>query len=291
MAIGTTAAVIGGAALIGAGASIYGSRSAARAQSSAADRAAQSQLDAARIASNTQLEMFDTTRADAAPWMDAGQNALAALQFEMGLGGRPMVTDPNANPRLVARRDELRDTAANSPSAGVRASAERWLDTDRFTGLETPFRGFEATPGYAFQRDQGTSAIDASAAARGMLRSGATLKAQERFGQGIAAQEYNNYLNRLSGISGVGQASTGQIGALGTSVAGQIGNNALMGGQGAANSALAGGAARASAYNSMGSAINNLAGNALGAAAFGGYLSPSGGGNSWAGQYSSGWRP
>ena len=61
---------------------------------------------------------------------------------------------------------------------------------------------FQTSPGYQFQMEQGLRGIDAGAASRGMLRSGATLKAEETFGQGLANQDFTNYFNRLYSLSG-----------------------------------------------------------------------------------------
>jgi hypothetical protein len=51
-------------------------------------------------------------------------------------------------------------------------------------------------PGYAFRMKEGLKAVDAQAAARGGLISGAALKASQRFGQDMASQEYQNAFNR-----------------------------------------------------------------------------------------------
>lgn len=64
--------------VLGGGIQAMGARSAARAQTDAANR---------QLA--LQREVYDTQRADFAPYVDAGGNALAALNFEYGLGGRP----------------------------------------------------------------------------------------------------------------------------------------------------------------------------------------------------------
>lgn len=134
------------------------------------------------------------------PYRESGENALAAYNYEMGMGSRP-----------------------------------------------SDYSGFQETPGFQFQMNQGQQAIDGSAAARGQVFSGATLKAQQQFGQGLANQEYGNYLNRLSGMAGAGQAAAGQqataAGNMGVSsgnalasignaqAAGAIGmGNAVMGG-------------------------------------------------------------
>jgi len=51
-------------------------------------------------------------------------------------------------------------------------------------------------PGFQFRLDQGRKALEASAAGRGKLRSGGTLKDILGYGQNFASQEYNNVYNR-----------------------------------------------------------------------------------------------
>jgi hypothetical protein len=55
---------------------------------------------------------------------------------------------------------------------------------------------FQADPGYAFRLSEGMKALDRTAAARGGLLSGATLKGAQQYGQGLASQEYQNAFNR-----------------------------------------------------------------------------------------------
>ena len=100
--------------------------------------------------------------------------------------------------------------------------------------------GFEASPGYQFRMDQGTKAVERSAAARGSLQSGATMKALQREGQGEASQEFGNYMSQLAGLSGQGLQATSQLGALRTN------NQANQ-----ANLMAGAGAARASGYNAL----------------------------------------
>jgi hypothetical protein len=63
---------------------------------------------------------------------------------------------------------------------------------------------FQSSPGYQFQLDQGLRAVDAGAAASGMLRSGATLKAEQTFGQGLANTDFGQYFSRLNALSTLG---------------------------------------------------------------------------------------
>lgn len=123
----------------------------------------------------------------------------------------------------------------------------------------TPFtmQQFQADPGYAFRMQEGLKALDRSAAARGGLLSGATLRGAQRYGQDLGSQEYTNAFNRyqienaarlnpLQSLTGMGMTSANTL----TNAAGQLGQNI------GANMINAGNA-RASSY--MGTA-NALAG-------------------------------
>ena len=57
---------------------------------------------------------------------------------------------------------------------------------------------FQKDPGYQFRMDEGTKALERSAAARGGLSSGSTLKALTRYGQDYASNEYQNAYNRFN---------------------------------------------------------------------------------------------
>lgn len=78
--------------------------------------------------------------------------------------------------------------------------------------------GFDATsaiqntPGYQFQYDQGLDAGNRAAAAAGTLNSGGTVKAQTRYGQGYAQNAYQNQLNNLYKVAGLGEFATNNMG-------------------------------------------------------------------------------
>lgn len=79
------------------------------------------------------------------------------------------------------------------------------------------------TPGYQFGLQEGSGRIEASAAARGGLNSGATMKALQKYGTDFADQQgYRPYMNDLSNLFGGGQQAASQIG----SAAGQYGQQA-----------------------------------------------------------------
>lgn len=113
---------------------------------------------------------------------------------------------------------------------------------------------FQADPGYGFRMSEGMKGLERSAAARGGLLSGATLKGIQRYGQDLASQEYTNAFNRyqternarlnpLQSLAGVGQTATNQLGAAGQNYA-----------TGAGEALGAGAQARASGYMGMANA-------------------------------------
>ena len=118
---------------------------------------------------------------------------------------------------------------------------------------------FQQDPGYAFRLSEGMKALDRTAAARGGLLSGATLKGAQRYGQDLGSQEYMNAFNRyqternaqlnpLQSLAGVGQTATGALTNAYGAYGAQTGQNlqdvasarasGYLGGQNALTSAL-----------------------------------------------------
>ena len=73
------------------------------------------------------------------------------------------------------------------------------------------FQNYADSAGAKFTLDQGSQAITDNNAANGMLRSGATLKALTRFGQGNAQQYVQDYMKNLLGLSTVGTQAAGVL--------------------------------------------------------------------------------
>jgi hypothetical protein len=120
-------------------------------------------------------------------------------------------------------------------------------------------------PGYAFRLGEGMKALERSAAARGGLVSGATMKGLQRYGQDLASQEYGAAYNRLAGLANVGPRAAGVMSDLGQTYATNVGNLMVGQGQTAANALLA----RGSAYQRGAGDIASLAGRYYGG--YGGY--------------------
>lgn len=188
---------------------------------SGAHKAATTQARAQKQAGQIATDTFDKQAALNEPFRAAGVAGVNALAQGLGVGG-----DPNA---------------AN------------------YGALNKPFSAtdFATDPGYGFRLSEGQKALEHSAAARGGLLSGATLKGTERFAQGLASDEYMNAFTRyqternarigaLQSLSGVGQSATNSM----TNAAGAYGTNQSEAATGA-------GAARASGYVGATNAVTN----------------------------------
>ncbi len=102
------------------------------------------------------------------------------------------------------------------------------------------FDTWRATPGYQFGLDEGNKQVQSSAAARGGLNSGATLKALQRYGTDYADQQgYTPYMNKLAGLFGGAQTAAGQMGSYGQNAANQMGQNTQNAANARANSTYA----------------------------------------------------
>jgi hypothetical protein len=169
--------------------------------------------------------------------------------------------------------DSATSKANAAQQAGLvqaRADLEPWRTTGgtantataNLLGLNGPdaatsaMNNFQTSPGYTWSRDQGLRAVDAGAAAHGLLRSGATLKAEQTFGTGLADQEFGQYYNRLYQLSNLGESA-----ATGSATASQ--NTA----KDIAATDLSQGSALASIYGNtaqgIGNAANSYANNSL----------------------------
>lgn len=153
----------------------------------------------------------------------------------------------------------------------IRADQEPWrkAGASALTGLQdADFQrdftagDFQKDPGYDFRMSEGQRALERSAAARGGLQSGGTMKALSRYGQDYASNEYNNAynrfnadrdrrFNRLSSITSFGQTANSQIGAAGQNYANTVGSNLT-------NLGNAQGAAKMAQANAWGNALSGV---------------------------------
>ena len=137
--------------------------------------------------------------------------------------------------------------------SGLKSYADA-LGLNGQAGVDATRNAFQTGPGYQFAMDQGLGALERRAAAQGRLGSGQTGIDTLQFAQGLANQEWGNWLNNLqsygntqagiyTGALGGQAGSLNNLASLATNTSGQkvdlIGNitNGLMG----ANNQYAGG--------------------------------------------------
>jgi hypothetical protein len=271
--------------LIPAGAALLGGAM----QSRAAGKAADASAAASDRASDVQREMFERNVELQAPFREGGLAAQNRLMTLLGLAPPDAPSGGNGIAGMVAGAV---GNALRQPGVNVDRNSPDFGRYARDFGMSD----FQTDPGYAFRMSEGMKGLERSAAARGGLLSGGTLKGIQRFGQDLASQEYTNAFNRyqtnraaqlnpLQSLAGVGQTSANTLGAAGTQFANTMGNIGMNQANVQGNAAMA----RASAY---GNTLNQLSGLA------GGYFGRSGGGtasgigpNTYSGQGPYGYAP
>lgn len=256
MALSLGAAILG-AAVVGGGAALV---------------AGKAQADAAGDAASLQAQQFQQTRTDLAPWRNVGKVALTELADLYGLPVEGRIDDaPGGTPATPDRFEPIsgprrggfgpRDIRGRRPG-GVAGALQRLIPgTPGTPAGEQPTREerqkaasdrFFTSPSYGFRLEEGISALDKSAAARGKLNSGAQGRALQRYGQGLAASEFGDYANRLASLAGVGKSATtttAQAGAASAATQGQFIQNK--------------GTARASGYAGVANAVSGGVENLL----------------------------
>lgn len=134
---------------------------------------------------------------------------------------------------------------------------------------------FQSSPGFDFQLNQGVDALSRAGVARGVA-TGNTLQDAQKFGTGLAQQDWGNYVSRLQPFMGATQnAAAGQAGVLtseGNALNQSYGQQGNLGyqtqtgiGDAKATAAMDRNRASGQAWN----AIGNVAGLAVGAAGAG----------------------
>ena len=198
-------------------------------QSSAAKSAVNTQAESAAQATQAELEMYYKSREDMAPWRKAGAEALGGY-------------------------DEM---------------IQKYLGvTNQYQNVLMNPDQYLQSPGYNWLLEQGNLNLARGASASGKLGSGQYSKDIMAYGQGLASQDYNNYLNQLLNSQNwdLNQAGTaanmyGNLAGLGQNAAIQGGQQAVATGQSVGQNYLAAGNAQAGNYINQANAQTGLYGN------------------------------
>jgi hypothetical protein len=210
---------------------------------------------------------------------------LAAIIASGGLGAltsnQAATTMANAQTEAARIQKEAADKAAQTQLDifnQIRTDQTPWREagTDALGKLGTFFTDnpdfgmaqFQADPGYSFRLSEGMKALQNSAAAKGNLLSGNTLKGITNYGQETASQEYNNAFNRyqtqrgqklnhLQSLAGVGQSAVQQTGQAGQNYANNAGSAYINGANAQAAGVTGAADATASGWAGGANALNN----------------------------------
>ena len=220
------------ATVIGAGLSASSASKGSKSQITAARAAGLQEEKASKDAQAIQQFNLDRTRADSAPWVNAGEGALNQLAWKMGVTPTNRI-DPNFTQtrdqiynRLLGtgqydeiwgkRMDLKRTNTAALNAETDRLFAEQQAKQRQAQAQQTPgdpndfgslSRNFtmadrDADPvyqsGLQFGLDQGTQGIERQAAASGNQLSGATLKALARYGNDYGSTKAQGAYERFN---------------------------------------------------------------------------------------------
>lgn len=263
--------------------SVLGGLFSSKSQSDAADTQADAALMGAAMEANTasnalgfQKEVFAEQQANTAPYLQSSQDALAAYNYEMTGGDAPII---GGTPLAIGKRDVATPGGGSATAYFVGAdgkqfsdlaSAKQYASDNRRGGRE--YEGYTASAGFKNQLAGGRDAITSSAATRGMLYSGDTLQGLRKFGQDLAQEDRDQYMNRLAVASGMQPLSIAN--ASGTGYANAASSIAQSAGVAQANGVLQAGNAQAQGTLGVGNAWTNAlngVGSAIGYAQGGGF--------------------
>jgi hypothetical protein len=240
-----------GTALLGGGVLGYlGSQK----QASAAESAAQTQLQGTQDAARIQREMFDILNAQQAPFREAGYGALTSIKSML--------------PQFTAQYPAYKEFTAADLKSNLAPNYQFMLEQ----GLGATRQGMNVgSPGSNVTTAATKFAEDyASNAYQNALQN---YMAQQAQGFNQYQTGLGNVYNRLASIAGLGQTATGQSAQLGAATGSNLsqlavgGAGALAGGQVGAANAMAGGLSNIGSSLTLASLLNRPAANAATAGA------------------------
>jgi hypothetical protein len=227
---------VAGATFVGSLIGASSSRSAAKTQSAATDRAAELQKEIADAQLALQREMYEKTRADQAPYRTAGYNALAEMQrtagnvpgaFKFGAG------DYTADPGYAFRLAEGRKALASKARARGGLVSGQTLKGMQDYAQESASQEF----GNAYNR------------------------ALTGYNTDVARE--NQLYNRQAALSGIGQTSTNLVGQAGQNYATSAGNALGSYGSNVSNLMTSGAASEAAGRIGVANAVTGGVGTYL----------------------------
>lgn len=278
-------AIIGAGALT-AGGAVVASKSNSKAINKAT--AAQTQSNTESVA--LQRDIYGQNKAVLSPFVQRGNAAGEAMNALLGLTG----TNDNVQQLPAQQPNALAQYAygfegMDGPRGGYRPYETMGGDRPTMPGPISGFGGgtfdmqgnpvtvgtqgqpapnaaanafdiFRNSTGYKFRLGQGMDAVNSGYAGRGVLQSGAAIKAINEYGQDFASGEFGNYLGYLGNQQGVGLSGASALAGVGQGYA----NNITSMNQNNANALGQIAVARANNNNALIQGIGSAVGNTVG---------------------------
>ncbi len=163
------------------------------------------------------LAIVGSAAIGAAATSSAASSASKASQAATAANAQTIANTQAAN-NAIEKPYEDRGNAAGDEING-------FLGLDGSSGQSQAFSDYLNSSGEKFQLNQGTAAIDSNAATSGLLNSGSTLKALDKYGQNVASTYSQNYLSDLATQQAAGAQAAGT----------NVNSNSQAGGESIAN--------------------------------------------------------
>lgn len=211
---------------------------------------------------NQALARINPAYSEAQGYLGTGNDAiLAALQQAYG-DSMGLIGGSQQNQLDAIRQGVTQSGGYYQPyiNAGTKSLAN-------LSGMTGPVVDLSADPGYRFRQQQGQSAIQNSAASRGGLLGGNTLKALQSYSQDLASQEYQNAFNRAQQQYQNDYLRNLALAGLGERASSGASQSALWGAGNAADAYRWGGAVQSGLASGYGRDVANQAGRYYGSLA------------------------
>ncbi len=166
---------------------------------------------------NTSTDLQLQAMADAGQWDRGGLERATGFQLQAAgqgadarrtgiYGNRDAMLEAYGQQETLAGEEYDRTSGAYRPQLEMGRDALSRLSFLSGGGTAeeqaTARAGFETSPGYTFRQEQGEKGIRRLANARGQLGSGAMYKDLLKYNQGLATDEYGNYIGQIQNVAG-----------------------------------------------------------------------------------------
>lgn len=249
-------AIIGGAiAAVGAvGSAVIGgnaAKSAANASSQAADASAQVQRD-----------IYAQNKQTLTPFVNTGTAAMGNINALLGIAPQQGQVAPQGQQQGIPAGTGISGHVLGNAltQQGYTLNGNTWTPPAGQTGTvntvsqptaQQAFDTYRNSTGYQFRMGQGLDAVNSGYAGAGTLKSGAAMQGINDYAQGMASQEFGNYMGALGNQQALGMSGASALAGVGQGYANSLGNIYQQNGANQANAALLKGQNTAGALNSL----------------------------------------